>query len=135
VAWAFWAYAESARGEQNLTLTEVCRRADIRRQTYMELRRTTRRPQSYIVLRIAKALNLDADHCLALAGLAPTDSATVRLAIINAYDLNAAQKDTLLGLIDRYSCGTPRPSRAASSTRVPAPLFVSPAAAEHQLIA
>ena len=128
VAWAFWAHAESLRVAHDLTTAELCRRANVRRQTYGELQRTTRRPQRYIVLAIAGTLAMDTDHALALAGLIPTDADTVRLAIVGAHDLNDVQKDSLLALLDHYESqerGEPhRISRTPSGRRV---LFQAPA--------
>lgn len=130
VAWAFWAHAENLRTHQDLTVAELCRRADIRRQTYSELRRTTRRPQRYIVLSIADVLNMGNDKALALSGLTPTDSDTVREAILRAHDLNDVQKRSLLALLDVYDAeDAPAPATKARPVKAaPVALFKSSAA-------
>ncbi len=102
VAWPFWARAETLRGEQGLTIQELCSRSGVRRQTYAELKRTTRRPQRYIVSAVADTLGMDATEAMALAGLMPTDSDMVRRAILSAHDLDEAQKQSLLILLDGY---------------------------------
>lgn len=102
VAWAFWARVEQLRTAAAMPVTELSRISGIRRQTYMQLRHTTRRPRRDIVLSLAAAVELDTNEALALAGLNPVDSDTVRRTIALAEDLNHEQKQALNALLDVY---------------------------------
>jgi transcriptional regulator with XRE-family HTH domain len=117
------------RGTQKLSVAELCRRAGVRRQTYTELRRTTRRPQRYIVLSIAGVLNMDMDLALSLAKLSPSDVDTVRVAIVEAHDLSNVQKHSLLALLTMYEAEAEAEAGRDTAGRsgVPVPLFQAPA--------
>jgi hypothetical protein len=86
----------------HMPVTELSRISGIRRQTYMQLRTTTRRPRRDIVLSLAAAVGLDTDEALALAGLNPVDSDMVRRMIAEAIDLSSQQKASLNALLDVY---------------------------------
>lgn len=102
VAWAFWARVEQMRTAASMPVTELARRSGVRRQTYMQLRQTTRRPRRDIVLQLAAAVGLDTDEALSLAALNPVDSDTVRRTIALADDLSPQQKKSLNALLDVY---------------------------------
>lgn len=105
VAWAFWARVEQMRTAASMSVLELSRRSEVRRQTYLALRQTTRRPRRDIVLQLAAAVGLDTDEALSLAGLNPVDSDTVRRTIALADDLSAQQKASLNALLDVYDAG------------------------------
>lgn len=102
MAYAFWARVEQMRVSAGMPTTELSRRSGIRRQTYAQLKHTTRRPRRDIVLSLAAAVGLDNDQALALAGLNPIDSDTVRRTILDAHDLSVEQKASLLALLTVY---------------------------------
>lgn len=90
------------RLEQGLHTTDLARISGVRRQTYVQLQRTVRRPRRDIVLALASAVGLDTDAALQLAGLNPIDSDTVRRTILDAHDLTTQQKASLCALLDVY---------------------------------
>ncbi len=113
VAWALWARVDQLRINLGLSTLEFTTRAGVRRQTYMDLQYTTRRPRRDIVMKIAATSGLDTDEALKLAGLSPVDADTVRRTILDAYDRNPQQKDALLALLSHYEAGvdhTPPPA-------------------------
>lgn len=90
------------RADAGMPKTELSRISGVRRQTYTELRYTTRQPRRDIVLALASAVEMDTMEAIALAGLNPVDSDTVRRTILDAADLNTEQKNSLLALLSVY---------------------------------